>query len=618
MDHTKWKDRGHTGRRFGPAVIPRALPTLVLAFALGACFDEPTNPAARPGEVGGDARTPSHVLGLVEVTISGIGTGQMTSYAISARNLAELERLRALRETGAHASGKDGNRALRATEASRESGVPAGAADPEARYAFNLPSNSDGSGDGTIQLELASTGSFTHGERGKNGYRYLYATYRVRNARKDGTPYETSRQNLTLVAVKPSDPSKAMGHTPVSQLRRFDGSPADPALAEQLIPTGAAMQTRGAHIEARFPDVLQVFTEEEAAEILGLATAAGMDIDDVFPYGFVVSNAMDDETRELPANPDEDQFDGVVTFAYKVPLQADPADDPFTVRVIFLAVDDGETRITQSLEELTPTAIAAFEARAALLGATGIRLLPWGTTAALSYERFCSVRSAGPASSPTAHVASAPGNLASLSPAPYAGSASSIPATTQFAATFDRRVSGLSPREGLIVHGSQSGRRFVRGTFAGHGTPTITTPVATFFPGEEVEVAIAPSIGRSPCADEDFPTVFRYRVATSPSAGTFTPVNSITPGMSIWSLALGDVDGDGHLDMVAGGYSGRQVLVWRNQGDGTFIATPDAYSNSYNSQISRLALGDLDGDGDLDLIVSTLKSTGDIVVYRNQ
>jgi len=326
----------------------------VLALvALAACLDEPTRPAV-PGDSGsndGASRTPSRVLGLVEVTISGIGTDQMTSYAISARNLEKLARLRALREAGVSDAAGDGASAL----------------DPGARYAFTLPSNSDDSGDGTIQLELLSTGSFTHGERGNGGYRYLYATYRVRNAQEDGTPYDRDLRNLTFVAVKATSPDhQSIRHTPVSKLKRFDGSDADEALATQFIPTGAVMQTRGGAIEPRFPDMLQVF-KEEAADILNLATVAGLEIEDVFPYGFVVSNATTDETRWLPANPAEGDFHGLVTFAYKVPLQADPKDDPFTVTIRFLAVEDSEVKITQSIEEVTPAGIKAFDERVATL-----------------------------------------------------------------------------------------------------------------------------------------------------------------------------------------------------------------------------------------------------------
>src|SRR5690606_40074841 len=106
----------------------------------------------------------------------------------------------------------------------------------------------------------------------------------------------------------------------------FDGSEADSAIAAQLVPTGAVMQATDNEIESRYPDVLQVFSEDEAEEILDLATGAGLAIDDVFPYGFVVRNPNDRTSRTLPENPVDDQFDGIVTFAYKVPLQANPAD----------------------------------------------------------------------------------------------------------------------------------------------------------------------------------------------------------------------------------------------------------------------------------------------------
>src|SRR5690606_30365531 len=44
------------------------------------------------------------------------------------------------------------------------------------------PQNVDASGDGTIQLERVSSGSFTLGTPGEDGQRYFMATFRVRNA----------------------------------------------------------------------------------------------------------------------------------------------------------------------------------------------------------------------------------------------------------------------------------------------------------------------------------------------------------------------------------------------------------------------------------------------------
>ena len=94
--------------------------------------------------------------------------------------------------------------------------------------------------------------------------------------------------------------------------------------------------------------------------------------------------------------------------------------------------------------------------------------------------------------------------------------------------------------------------------------------------------------------------------------------------------ALGDVDGDGDLDLVTGASSGR-VRLYRNVGtpqtpsfateaNGTPAPADLAYALSVGipddiGEDSAPALADLDGDGDLDLLIGT--STGAILVYRN-
>ncbi|MEZ6044020.1 MAG: FG-GAP-like repeat-containing protein [Planctomycetaceae bacterium] len=60
---------------------------------------------------------------------------------------------------------------------------------------------------------------------------------------------------------------------------------------------------------------------------------------------------------------------------------------------------------------------------------------------------------------------------------------------------------------------------------------------------------------------------------------------------------MGDIDGDGDLDVVFGN---RDTVgqVWKNNGDGTFTNTGQSLPTTLGAE-----LGDLDGDGDLDLYI---------------
>ena len=83
-------------------------------------------------------------------------------------------------------------------------------------------------------------------------------------------------------------------------------------------------------------------------------------------------------------------------------------------------------------------------------------------------------------------------------------------------------------------------------------------------------------------------------------------------GGSTASAALGDLDGDGDLDLVTGGVDGTNLTIWKNDGSAGFTGTAITGTNYKNT----VRLGDLDGDGDLDLVV-TYRRLAAVAIYRN-
>src|SRR5262249_46213535 len=95
---------------------------------------------------------------------------------------------------------------------------------------------------------------------------------------------------------------------------------------------------------------------------------------------------------------------------------------------------------------------------------------------------------------------------------------------------------------------------------------------------------------------------------------SFLPAVPYDTGRSPLSVAVGDFNGDGKLDLVTANLMGDSVSVLLGNGDGTFQT---AQNYSAGRRPSAVAVGDFTGDGILDLAVTDSSSDRVSVLLGN-
>ncbi|OUJ71097.1 FG-GAP-like repeat-containing protein [Hymenobacter crusticola] len=186
--------------------------------------------------------------------------------------------------------------------------------------------------------------------------------------------------------------------------------------------------------------------------------------------------------------------------------------------------------------------------------------------------------------------------------------ARSAPRTTNVAATFSQALGNTAATQGALKVFSQQAGGKKAGTATVNGNTLSFDPSTDFTAGETVYATIT-AAAQSTGGTMVTPHVFQFTTAVSPSSGAFDGGSEVAitgSGFEFNTLQkLGDVDGDGDLDLLAVS-TGNTIGIRLNNGSGTFSgsqAVPVSPS-PYN-----LEIGDLDADGDLDLISVGWNST---------
>jgi len=165
--------------------------------------------------------------------------------------------------------------------------------------------------------------------------------------------------------------------------------------------------------------------------------------------------------------------------------------------------------------------------------------------------------------------------------------------------TYDADISATTvTTRTFAVHAMQTGQ--ILAGYSVNGGEIKVTPAQPFKPGELVQVsATTGTLGLDASAPLT-PTVWQFWVAAMIGSGVFTDSTQSLGASQTHRVALGDLDGDGDLDAVTANGDLQPNGVWINDGTGTF-SIMQTLGNLYSRDIT---LGDLDGDGDLDIWVA--------------
>ncbi len=99
-------------------------------------------------------------------------------------------------------------------------------------------------------------------------------------------------------------------------------------------------------------------------------------------------------------------------------------------------------------------------------------------------------------------------------------------------------------------------------------------------------------------------TIFRNGTTDGITASSFSTRSNFPVGLNPRFAATADVDGDGNLDFVAANHNSAGITVYQNRAVGTNLTFSPRVNFQTGGTPYTVAIGDLDGDGRLDLVTA--------------
>jgi hypothetical protein len=174
----------------------------------------------------------------------------------------------------------------------------------------------------------------------------------------------------------------------------------------------------------------------------------------------------------------------------------------------------------------------------------------------------------------------------------------------RFVVTFSEDVTGVDATDFVAVPGA--------------GVLVAPGPVAVTGSGRTYTVTVngvsgVGSLGLNLADDNSIRDLAGNRLVGNGN-GMFQAAQTFATGTNPFSVSVGDVNGDGHLDLALANFNSATVSLLLGNGNGTFQA---AANFATGTSPQSVAIGDLNGDGRLDLAVANASSSTVSVLLGN-